>query len=136
MPRRCKSKATIRTHIYTVRLSDLELDWLRMKAKDAGVSASNLIRRLTFGKPLPKRMSKISLATYQELSRIGHNLNQLVKASNTAIKMGYPPPVDLTTLAEIKTILNQVGRELAQVDNCDDEIEDWEDELEDDWQAD
>ena len=61
MPRRCTSKATRRTHIYQVRLSDLELDWLRMKAKDAGVPQSVLIRRLTLGKSLPKKSVKYHL---------------------------------------------------------------------------
>ncbi|MEM7581700.1 MAG: MobC family plasmid mobilization relaxosome protein [Cyanobacteria bacterium P01_A01_bin.80] len=136
MPRRCTSKATKRTHIYTIRLSDLELDWLRMKASDAGISASNLIRRLTFGKPLPKRMSKISLATYQELSRIGNNLNQLAKASNTAIKSGVQPPVDLTQLDQLLDILNQVGKELSLPSNDDDEIEDFDEDFLDDWEAD
>lgn len=57
--------ATRRTHIYQVRLSDLELDWLRMKARDAGVFQSILIRRLTLSKSLPKRISKISFKNYQ-----------------------------------------------------------------------
>ena len=77
MPKKCLSKATKRTHNYPVRLSDLELDCLRIKAQDAGMSASELIRCLTLGKPLPKRLSKISLDTYIELGRIGNNLNQL-----------------------------------------------------------
>ena len=135
MPRRRKSKATIRKHNYQVRLSDLELDWLRMKAKDAGVPQSVLIRRLTLGKPLPKRMSKISLKTYQELSRIGNNLNQLTKASNTAIKMGCQPPVDSEILKELLDVVNQVGKQLTQLSDCDDEYEELEEDLVDDWEA-
>ncbi|NJO64085.1 MAG: MobC family plasmid mobilization relaxosome protein [Richelia sp. RM2_1_2] len=135
MPRRCTSKATRRTHIYQVRLSDLELDWLRMKARDAGVPQSVLIRRLTLGKPLPKRISKISLKTYQELSRIGNNLNQLTKASNTAIKMGCQPPVDLEILKELLVVVNQVGRQLTQLGDCDKESVDLDEDLLDDWEA-
>ncbi|MFL9457952.1 plasmid mobilization relaxosome protein MobC [Tolypothrix bouteillei VB521301_2] len=131
MPTRRKSKATIRTHIYPVRLSDLELDWLRTKAKDAGVPASELMRRLTLSKPLPKRLSKIDLATYQELGRIGNNLNQLAKAANTAIKLGYPPPAEPKLLEELLELLHQCRRQLAQVDTPDNE----EEELEDDWEA-
>ena len=135
MPRRCTSKATRRTHIYQVRLSDLELDWLRTKAIDAGVPQSVLIRRLTLGKPLPKRISKISLKTYQELSRIGNNLNQLTKASNVAIKMGCQPPVDLEILKELLVVVNQVGRQLTQLGDCDKESVDLDEELQDDWEA-
>ncbi|MBD2774309.1 plasmid mobilization protein [Iningainema tapete] len=132
MPKKCLSSATKRTHNYSVHLSDIELDWLRIKAKDAGMPASELIRRLTLGKPLPKRLSKISLATYQELGRIGNNLNQLTKATNTAIKVGYSPPVDPKLLEELLDLLHQCRRQLACVDVLDDfESE----EPEDDWEA-
>lgn len=132
MPKKCLSKATKRTHNYPVRLSDLELDWLRIKAKDAGMPASELIRRLTLGKPLPKRLSKISLATYQELGRIGNNLNQLTKAANTAIKVGYSPPADPKLLSELLELLHECRRQLASVDTLEDSESE---EPEDDWQA-
>ena len=135
MPRPRKSKATKRTNHYSVWLSDLELDWLRMKSRDAGVSQSVLIRRLTLGKPLPKRISKISLKTYQELSRIGNNLNQLTKASNAAIKMGCPPPVDSEILEELLDVVKQVGRQLTELIDCDDDSEELEEESGDDWEA-
>ena len=135
MPRRCTSKATRRTHIYQVRLSDLELDWLRMKARDAGVPQSVLIRRLTLGKPLPKRISKISLKTYQELSRIGNNLNQLTKASNAAIKMGCQPPVEEEILKELLGVVKQLGRQLTSLIDCDEDSEELEEDLVDDWEA-
>ena len=84
------------------------------------------------GKPLPKRLSKISLATYQELGRIGNNLNQLAKAANTAIKVGYSPPADPKLLAELLDLLHQCRRQLACVDIRDDYESE---EPEDDWQA-
>jgi hypothetical protein len=135
MSRPRKSKATKRTHSYSVWLSDLELDWLRMKAIDAGVPQSVLIRCLTLGKPLPKRISKISLKTYQELSRIGNNLNQLTKASNTAIKMGCQPPVDSEILNELLDVVNQVGRQLTELIDCDEDSGELEEESGDDWEA-
>lgn len=132
MPKKCLSSATKRTHNYSVHLSDIELDWLRIKAQDAGMPASELIRRLTLGKPLPKRLSKISLATYQELGRIGNNLNQLAKAANTAIKVGYSPPADPKLLKELLELLHECRRELAKVEIEDDSESE---ELEDDWEA-
>ena len=135
MPRPRKSKATKRRHNYSVWLSDLELDWLRMKAIDAGVPASVFIRCSTLGKPIPRRISKISLKTYQELSRIGNNLNQLTKASNAAIKMGCQPPVDLEILNELLEAVNQVGRQLTNLIDCDEESEELEEESGDDWEA-
>ncbi|MEH2031983.1 MAG: plasmid mobilization relaxosome protein MobC [Nostoc sp.] len=84
MANRKQSKALIRNHIFPVRLSDIELDMIRIKSQDAGMSASELMRRNALMRPLPKRLSKISLQTYWELGQIGNNLNQLVKATNTA----------------------------------------------------
>ena len=115
-----------------MRLSDIELDWLRIKATEAGMPASELIRRLTLGKPLPKRLSKISLATYIELGRIGNNLNQLTKAANTAIKVGYSPPADPKLLKELLELLHECRRQLACVDVLDEEESE---EPEDDWEA-
>lgn len=132
MPKKCLTKATKRTHNYPVRLSDIELDWLRIKATEAGMPASELIRRLTLGKPLPKRLSKISLATYIELGRIGNNLNQLTKAANTAIKVGYSPPADPKLLKELLELLHECRRQLACVDVLEEEESE---EPEDDWEA-
>ncbi len=136
MPKRIKFKANFRTHSYSLRLSDLELDWLRMKAKDAGMSGADLIRRLTFSKPLPKRISKISLATYLQLGRIGNNLNQLARVSNTAIKMGYPPPAKQELLEELLELLHECRRQLAQVDIDDDDDDLESEDFGDDWEAD
>jgi hypothetical protein len=125
-----------RTLNFPVRLNQLELEMIRMKASDAGLTCAELLRRNALMRPLPKRFSKISIATYQELRRIGNNLNQLVKASNTAVKMGYPPPADPATLEQLLTLLNNIGRQLTQAHSSDDELEDQEEELEDDWEAD
>nr|WP_242054719.1 plasmid mobilization relaxosome protein MobC [Nostoc sp. FACHB-190] len=116
-------------------MSDIELDLLRLKSADAGMSASELMRRNGLLRPLPKRLSKISLKTYWELGQIGNNLNQLVKATNTAIKMGRTPPANPKLLEELLELLHQCRRDIAQVDT---ESDNWEEEEEDedDWQAD
>ncbi|MEM7556216.1 MAG: plasmid mobilization relaxosome protein MobC, partial [Cyanobacteria bacterium P01_A01_bin.84] len=83
----------------------------------------------------PKRISKISLKTYQELSRIGNNLNQLTKASNTAIRMGCQPPVDLEILEDLLDLVKQVGRQLTSLIDCDEDSEELEEDSVDDWEA-
>ncbi len=50
--------------------------------------------------------------------------------------MGYPPPADPATLEQLLTLLNNIGRQLTQAHSSDDELEDQEEELEDDWEAD
>jgi hypothetical protein len=135
MSRRKQSKRLIRNHLFSLRLSDIELDLLRIKSQDAGMSASELMRRNGLLRPLPKRLSKISLQTYWELGQIGNNLNQLVKATNTAIKMGRTPPANPELLEELLEVLHQCRRDIAQVDT--EEDNDWEEEEEDDdWEAD
>ncbi len=135
MAHRKQSKALVRKHIFPVRLSDIELDMIRIKSQSAGMSASELMRRNALMRPLPKRLSKISLQTYWELGQIGNNLNQLVKATNTAIKMGRTPPANPELLRELLEVLHQCRRDIAQADT---ESDDWEEEEEegDDWEAD
>ncbi|MEA5606087.1 plasmid mobilization relaxosome protein MobC [Nostoc sp. UHCC 0252] len=117
-----------------MRLSDIELDLLRIKSVDAGMSASELMRRNGLLRPLPKRLSKISLQTYWELGQIGNNLNQLVKVTNTAILRGRTPPANPQLLQELLEVLHQCRRDIAQADT---EETDWDEEdEEDDWEAD
>ncbi|WP_416212012.1 plasmid mobilization protein [Nostoc sp. DedSLP04] len=135
MANRKQSKRVVRKHLFSLRLSDIELDLLRIKSLDAGMSASELMRRNGLLRPLPKRLSKISLQTYWELGQIGNNLNQLIKATNTAIKIGRTPPAKPELLQELLEVLHQCRREIAQADT---ESDDWEEEEEesDDWEAD
>lgn len=134
MANRKQSKALVRKHIFPVRLSDIELDLLRIKSLDAGMSASELMRRNALMRPLPKRLSKISLQTYWELGQIGNNLNQLVKATNTAILMGRTPPAKPELLRELLELLHQCRRDIASDDVDDEDSE--EEESDDDWEAD
>ncbi len=133
MANRKQSKALIRKHIFPVRLSDIELDLLRIKSLDAGMSASELMRRNALMRPLPKRLSKISLQTYWELGQIGNNLNQLVKATNTALLIGRTLPADPELLRELLELLHQCRRDIASDDI---ESDDWEEEEDNDWEAD
>jgi hypothetical protein len=133
MANRKQSKRVVRKHLFSLRLSDIELDLLRIKSLDAGMSASELMRRNALMRPLPKRLSKISLQTYWELGQIGNNLNQLVKATNTALKIGRTLPADPQLLRELLELLHQCRRDIA-LDDVDDD--DSEEEEEDDWEAD
>ncbi|WP_225912877.1 plasmid mobilization protein [Nostoc flagelliforme] len=132
MANRKQSKRLVRKHLFSLRLSDIELDLLRIKSLDAGMSASELMRRNGLLRPLPKRLSKISLQTYWELGQIGNNLNQLVRATNTAILRGRTPPANPELLQELLELLHQCRRDIASDDVDDDDSE----EESDDWEAD
>ncbi|AUB43784.1 hypothetical protein COO91_09974 (plasmid) [Nostoc flagelliforme CCNUN1] len=123
MVNRKQSKALVRKHIFPVRLSDIELDMIRIKSLDAGMSSSELMRRNALMRPLPKRLSKISLQTYWELGQIGNNLNQLVKATNTALLVGRTLPADPELLKELLELLHQCRRDIARDDIEDEDLE-------------
>ncbi len=126
-----KRRSTLRTHSYSVYLSDIELEMLRSRALESGMKASELIRKNTLMRPLPRRISKVDLKTYIELGRIGNNLNQLTKAANTALKYGLSPPADTGELQELSRLLRLILLKLSDADG-DEEIE----EEFDDWEAD
>ena len=127
-----KSPSTVRNHSYPVRLSKIELEMLRNRALEAGIKASELVRRNALMRPLPKRVSKVDLKTYIELGRIGNNLNQLTKGVNTALKYGVTPPADKGELQELLELLHSIRLKIAGVDDDDDEY----DEELNDWEAD
>ncbi len=126
-----KRRSTLRTHSYSVYLSDIELEMLRDRALESGMKASELIRKNALMRPLPRRISKVDLKTYIELGRIGNNINQLTKAANTALKYGLSPPADRGALEELLKLLHSIRLKIAGVDDGEDLEEDW-----DDWEAD
>ncbi|MBD2255835.1 plasmid mobilization relaxosome protein MobC [Nostoc parmelioides FACHB-3921] len=109
---------------------------IKLKAQDAGLSIAEFTRRSVLLKPLPRRLSKITLATYRELVRIGNNINQLTRATNTAIKMGVQPPVYPYQLQELRNLLQQIGRELSSIETevIDDDDDDIDDEDSEEWE--
>ena len=129
-----KSPSTVRNHSYPVRLSKIELEMLRNRALEAGIKASELVRRNALMRPLPKRISKVDLKTYIELGRIGNNLNQLTKGVNTALKYGVTPPADKGELQELLELLHSIRLKIAGV-NDDDDDDEYDEEL-NDWEAD
>ena len=70
-----------RTAVIPVRLTPDERDQLREKAREHKISLSDYIRRTVLSKKLPaKAAPEVNRQTYQELARVGNNLNQLVRA--------------------------------------------------------
>ena len=125
------SKNLLRTKKLVARVNGIEDEMIKQKALDAGLSVAEFTRRSALSKPLPKRMGRITLATYRELARIGNNINQLTRATNTAIKMGVQPPADPKQLEELLLLLQKIGLKLSQIGE--DDID--EDDYEDDWET-
>lgn len=124
------SKTLIRDKMLQARLSTIEMEMLRSKAEDAGMSLAELTRRCVLLRPIPPpppRLSRVTVATYLELSRIGNNINQLAKATNTAIKMQLPPPAEPELLQELLELLRHCQQEIAKtfIEEDDEETDDW-----------
>jgi hypothetical protein len=129
MPKR-SSQSLIRSKMLQARFSPIEYEMIRSKAIDAGMSLGELTRRCMLLRPIPpppKRLGRVTVATYLELSRIGNNINQLAKATNTAIKMQLPPPAEPELLHELLELLRHCQREIANtiISESDEETDDW-----------
>ncbi len=129
------SKNLLRTKTLEARVNAIEHEMIKLKAQDAGLSVAEFTRRSVLLKPLPRRLSKITLATYRELVRIGNNINQLTRATNTAMLRGVRPPADPEQLEQLRKLLQQIGLQLSQIetemtddDEMDDLDEEWDEE--------
>jgi len=112
---------------YHVRFADDEYEQIKRKASLAQISISDFIRRAAINKQVrvDKPLPPVNREFYRELSAIGVNLNQLVRAMNTANKAGKLVEVNTDTIA---TMLNDMMRiiEQAQLNilGCDSDRED------------
>ena len=102
-----------RNHVRTVRLTRGENALFRAKAHAAGLTVSELIRRLVLGKKVPVRRGRFDEDALYQLSRIGNNLNQIARALNTARKRGVQP-VGLERLAEVLEELHVLLDQLTE----------------------
>jgi Bacterial mobilisation protein (MobC) len=129
MPK-ASSQSLVRTKMLQVRFSPIEYEMIRSKALDTGLSLGELTRRCMLLRPIPTpppRLGRVTLDTYLELSRIGNNINQLAKVTNTAIKMQLPPPASPELLQELLELLRHCQREIANtfIEESDEETDDW-----------
>lgn len=128
------SKNLLRTKTLEARVNAIEHEMIKQKAQDAGLSIAEFTRRSALLKPLPRRLSKITLATYRELVHIGNNINQLTRATNAALKMGLRPPADPQQLQQLHLLLQQIGRELSSIETEVTDDDDIDDEDNEEWE--
>ena len=134
-----------RPHKFQLCLSDEEWQRTEVIAQQEGMTRSNLFRLKTIYTKLPRRITKVAAGTYWLVANLTNNCNQIAKALNTLTRMGCTSQVDSALLEELRSLLQQnlaamkrVGREMAEFDlvaQLDDFESDWQDEVEDDWEA-
>ena len=97
-----------RTAVVPVRLTPEERDTLLARAREFRVSLSEWVRRAALARrPPPRPAPEVNLRTYQELARVGNNLNQLVRA----IHRGEVPAnsLQLSQLDHLRILLKEIG---------------------------
>ena len=101
-----------RTRMVRIRFTEDEYAAVSQKAIASSLTLSELVRRAALEKPLPQPKSEIEIATYEQLAKLGNNVNQLAKAANTAVKMGDSPPVTVEHWQKVYQTIKQLGLEL------------------------
>lgn len=108
-PKSAPSK--VKKNTLQVRLSDEDLLVLADKSQHVGVSYSTFLREAGLGRDLPRPIPRINIDTHQELGRIGHNLNQLVKSVHEG-RLQILRSADAETVHELAAIIPVVRREV------------------------
>ncbi len=103
--------AKVRKNILPVRLSDDDLLDLHEKSQRVELSYSAFLREAGLSRQLPRPVPKINLDTYQELGRIGRNLNQLVKSIHEG-RLQILRSADTETVHELAAIIPIVRKEV------------------------
>ncbi|MBE9128704.1 MULTISPECIES: plasmid mobilization protein [unclassified Coleofasciculus] len=100
---------------YELRLTPAEKIAWNNKAASVGMDLSNFIRRCVERRQIPRPQPQINLDTAKELGKIGVNLNQQIRAMNTALASGqFIPNVEeaITVVEEVSSLVKQVQLEL------------------------
>ncbi len=106
-----RRNAETRSVVVPVRFTDVERDSVKKGASIRKLSMSAFIRTVVTGRKLPTPVSsEVNRATYQELGRIGNNLNQLVRA----IHSGLVTVVDRDLLQQLRLEIRNLGVQLLQ----------------------
>jgi Bacterial mobilisation protein (MobC) len=101
---------------FLICLTPQEKEQVRQMAAENSLTMAELFRAKTIKNRLPRRVTKVAGQTYWELGKIGNNLNQIAKAINTSVLMGEPVVVDRGLLEQVRNLVKQVRRELAEID--------------------
>jgi alkylhydroperoxidase family enzyme len=106
MARPRKQLAEQRATRLTARVTPAELAQVEAQALAAGLTSAEFVRRCVMGGQVMARRSRIEDAAIVELIRVGNNLNQMARATNS----GHPP-----ASAELRAALDQLRSVLERL---------------------
>jgi len=100
-----RRKTKVRDQVVPVRFTSEERDLLRRFAEARGLSLSDFIRTAALGRklPLPPPAPEDRIA-YQELARVGNNLNQLLRAIHGGTASVVEPELLTILSAEVRRL--------------------------------
>lgn len=99
----------VRKHRIEVRFATVEYYSLKAKAKDVGMSISELIRAAIQNYTLKERLSATHLKLITQLTGMANNLNQIAKKANQA---GY-----FVVKSEAETIAKSIDNVIKTIEN-------------------
>lgn len=106
-----RRNAETRSIVVPVRFTEAERNSVKESASVRKLSLSAFIRTIVTGRKLLSPASpEVNRATYQELGRIGNNLNQLVRA----IHNGLVTAIDKELLQQLMVEIRSAGVQLLQ----------------------
>ncbi len=95
-------------------------EWLAL-AEKAGLDLNTYIRSCVERRKITPPLPPVNYETVYQLGKVGNNLNQQVKAFNTALKTGMKLPgilENLETVNEIRKLLQEVQSQLLGVETA------------------
>lgn len=114
MGRPKKELKSLKTIQVNVRMTVDDYSKVSVNAETIGLSIVEYIRRKVTEKPLPrKRVSPLERKLFVELSRVGNNLNQLTRVTNSGIRDSFSINMQLE---EVKTVLQYLKSNIANND--------------------
>jgi uncharacterized protein (DUF1778 family) len=97
-----------------IRLTSDEKQLACQLATETGLSLSSYLRRCILQKHLPRKITAVSVQTYQELGKIAVTLHQLAIALNNPVSQSASLTTEyLSLLKKIEPLLHQVRLEIA-----------------------
>lgn len=93
-------------------------EWLAL-AEKAGLDLNTYIRSCVERRKITPPLPRVNYKTVYQLGKVGNNLNQQVKAFNTALKIGMELPgilENLETVNQVRKLLREVQSQLLGVE--------------------
>lgn len=113
---------TVRRKTIGVRVNDAELESLRKRALQMGMSPAQWLRTAALRRQLPPPpVPAVNIEAYTELSRLAVNLNQIARAANigrAAVPSGLLQSLQKEVMTLQSNLLGAAKRESATTGDC------------------